>query len=498
MNLELLNQFGQPFPEDFDIELPQVCHATVAAFNRRGYVLAVGSNDGRVFIWDIMTRTIAKVISAHGSIVTALSWSRNGKLLATSSTDCYVCIWDVITSECIIQWHFTSAVLFVQFAPRDDTILLIRRIKESSLLVRYARTKDKTVHTKEHTRVPPDEDSDFDVVSCFDRRGEYIYSGNSKGRIQVMKVKPGTIEVLVLTSFRVSNTAIKQIEFAPKKKNLFLVNSADRIIRVYDTNQILAAVQANAANASNVSQNRSRKVQSNSGSTVDLRIPDPEPCQKLQDLINRTTWRKCVFSGSPESDYICAGSSRSNSIYIWELTSGTGTLMKLLRGSRGEIINDVVWHPIRAFVASIASGYVSLWSAAQVENWSAFAPDFQELEENVEYEERESEFDDEDEDKEPKKVDPDAKMVDDVCVDVVTPVTVDAYLSSDEEEENPDDLIYFPNFMNVDEDEVVLDSVEDESKSGHKEKIIKDKNKSDPEGIKALQTRNRNAPTLEL
>lgn len=80
----------------------------------------------------------------------------------------------------------------------------------------------------------------------------------------------------LVASFRVTNgstsaSAIKQIEFA-RRGSSFLVSTADRIIRVYDTVDVLP----------------SSKKKGNC---------EPEALQKLQDLVNRTQWKKCCFSG---------------------------------------------------------------------------------------------------------------------------------------------------------------------------------------------------------
>ena len=216
------------------------------------------------------------------------------------------------------------------------------------------------------------------------------------------------------------------------------MNTSDRILRIYSYNEMLSC-----------------------GTARDL-----EPKQKLQDLVNKSLWRKCCWSG--DGEYICGASSRQHSLYIWETISGN--LVKILHGTKGETLSDVCWHPVRPIIASISSGVVSIWSHSQVENWSAFAPDFRELEENVEYHERESEFDVKDEDRSLDGLDYNGtpskrqrsdtnndlnkdEADDDIEIDVITNQRVDALVSSDDDDIN-DQLIYLPVAPDIEDPEI--------------------------------------------
>lgn len=52
-------------PEEFDGVLDCSSLAICCSFNRRGSLLAVGCNDGRIVIWDFLTRGVAKNFAAH-------------------------------------------------------------------------------------------------------------------------------------------------------------------------------------------------------------------------------------------------------------------------------------------------------------------------------------------------------------------------------------------------------------------------------------------------
>lgn len=138
----------------------------------------------------------------------------------------------------------------------------------------------------------------------------------------------------LVSSFRVTNgsassSAIKQIEFA-RRGTSFLVSTADRIIRVYDTKMIPLNNQTSSSSSSSTAA-AATSSSSSSSNLSNSKQGEIEPLQKLQDLVNRTQWKKCCFSG--DGEFICAGSSRQHSLYIWERQ--VGNLVKILHGTKG-------------------------------------------------------------------------------------------------------------------------------------------------------------------
>jgi len=416
------------FPEEFDGQLDCSSLAVCCEFNRFGGLLAVGCNDGRLVLWDLTTRCVAKNILAHaGHPVSSISWSRNGHKVASASLDNSVALWDVLSGECKIKWIFKAPLMKVQFNPRNDKQVMVCPYRHAPILLEV----DYESSSVDFKYLPTDrDDAESNMTASFDRRGQHIYTGGAKGRLVIMKcpssIRSSSVEenlFPVVSSFRIqppgsAPASIREIEFARRDKRYFLVNSADRTLRLYYCDSALKA--------------------GINGTCEEIR--------KFQDMVYKTLWKRCCFSSETDVRYICGGSGGQHTLYIWDIE--TGAVKKMLQGaSKGEMLLDMQWHPTKPLVTSVSSGgFVLLWARAECENWSAYAPTFEELDENCEYDERESEFDIEDADAaEYKSNCKEEEEEENVEIDVKNVILdEDDYKSSDEEGFDATAIEYIP------------------------------------------------------
>ena len=198
------------------------------------------------------------------------------------------------------------------------------------------------------------------TVTTFSNGGDIVVAGTNRGWLNFIDAK----SCQTLFSTRVGNCLIIHVRFNANGRDI-AINATDKVIRTYH----LPPFEEEGFDFENFHF---------------------ESESRYQDIVNGLTWNHVSFSSTGE--YLVASINMNHSVYVWE--TAHKSLEKILEGPHEEL-SMVEWHPHKPLLAGIGleNGYIYIWSVVAPQRWSALAPDFVEVEENVEYVEREDEFD---------------------------------------------------------------------------------------------------------
>ncbi|XP_044461436.1 protein RBL isoform X1 [Mangifera indica] len=395
MNAPIIDPLQGDFPEVIEEYLEHGVMKCIA-FNRRGTLLAAGCSDGSCVIWDFETRGIAKELRDKECVaaITSVCWSKYGHCILVSAADKSLTLWDVLNGERITRIVLQQTPLQARLHPGSSTpsICLACPLSSAPMIVDLntgdTNTLPITVSDVSNGVAPASRNKYSDgtppftpTAACFNKYGDLVYVGNSKGEILIIDHNSNKLRAWVPVS---GGAVIKNIVFSRNGQYL-LTNSNDRTIRIYDNLLPLK-------NGLGVLDDLDKTIDE-IDSVEKLKLVGSKCLalfREFQDTITKMHWKAPCFSG--DGEWVIGGSASKgeHKIYIWDRA---GHLVKILEGPKEALI-DLAWHPVHPIIVSVSlTGWVYIWAKDYTENWSAFAPDFKELEENEEYVEREDEFD---------------------------------------------------------------------------------------------------------
>jgi COMPASS component SWD1 len=400
---------------------------TCQAFNSRGTYLACGTAEGHVVVWDFATLSPALVIhNLHRDYLNSLTWvsKTKGRVICTTSSDGTVKLFDLELRKVVRELKFGKGIevngasthpknpdfclVCLSEDPDDSDGIPWPRLhdlgKNGKLKCRYLPNgpEGKNVEIATHKRCSG-------IVATFSKRGQCVFVGGQGGNVLVFSTEDSTLlSVVIPPSMRASARGWIVGLTLSRNGKVLLVDSGGKTIAVYDVardearpEQQQSQSQQSSGSSSNTTTSTFNKTTSLPADVTLEMVQDAMRWRVgkilrfkrfLEDVVGNTKWADVTTSWS---EFVLAASSTKDvhELFVWDVSGSLVAVLKDSENASGHV-RGAAWHPWRPIVTTITgSGDVCLWTNKGEKNWVAFAPGFQEIEENVVYQEKPDEFD---------------------------------------------------------------------------------------------------------
>ncbi|MDX2097000.1 MAG: NB-ARC domain-containing protein [Leptolyngbyaceae cyanobacterium bins.59] len=328
------------------------------AFSPDGYYLASGSDDQTVRVWNWQTHEEVRVFWGHTSWVSAVTFSpvqsrgthpQRSYLLASGSEDQSVRLWDSATHQCLrVLQGRSRGVWTIAFHPDGKTLVSGGQDR----MIRYWNTQsgERLQEFQGH--------QNWIWSAAFSPDGNWLVTSSEDHTIRLWDASTGQCQ-RILTEHE---DAVWSLVFSPDG-HTFCSGSLDGKVKLWDlaTGKCGQTLEGHQSGIWSVAFSLDGRTIASGSQDQAVRLWERATGQCCQVLTGHASWIRCV-AFSPDGGTLVSGSSEGK-VRLWQVE--TGQCHQILQAHHAPVLAIVYQPDGKILATSGGDGKIKLWRVQQ-------------------------------------------------------------------------------------------------------------------------------------